>query len=92
MSFGIDIFGLQKYRKFKCYDHIRTINVKLKLFSLAFFGKVVVQGQGIHDHLTNKAFVVDEKAKASETDDRAKAQWEMLMLNYVSYDDLSIPS
>ncbi|WMV42368.1 hypothetical protein MTR67_035753 [Solanum verrucosum] len=34
------------------------------------------KGQGVQDHLINNACVVDEKAKASEADDKANAQWE----------------
>ena len=34
------------------------------------------KGQGIQDHLTNNAYVVDEKADASEEYGKAKTLWE----------------
>ena len=34
------------------------------------------KGQGVQDHLTNNACVVDEKTKSSDEGAKAKAQWE----------------
>lgn len=35
-----------------------------------------MQGQGVQDHLTTNACMVDEKAKVGEEDAKAKPQWE----------------
>lgn len=34
------------------------------------------KGQGVQNHVTNNANVVDEKAKASVENEKAKSQWE----------------
>jgi len=78
MSFGCDVFG-SKIMGIGSSSPIITSELLLgssNYLSWASSVELWCKGQGVQDHLTNKAYAVDVKAKTSEEDAKAKAQWE----------------
>lgn len=78
MSFGCDVFG-SKNIGIGNSSPIITLELLLgssNYLSWASSVELWCKGQGVHDHLTNKTYVVDVKAKTSEEDAKVKAHWE----------------
>ena len=78
MSFGCDVFGS---KNIGIGNFSPTITSELLLGSSNYLSQASsvelwCKGQGVHDHLTNKTYVVDVKTKTSEEDAKVKAQSE----------------
>ena len=78
MSFGCDVFGS---KNIGIGNSSPIITSELLLGSSNYLSwassvELWCNGQGVHDHLTNKTYVVDVKAKTSEEDAKVKEHWE----------------
>ncbi|XP_015170714.1 uncharacterized protein [Solanum tuberosum] len=76
MSFRIDIFGSKNIGSSSAMITSEPLMGSSNYLAWASSVELWCKGQSVQDHLTNNACVVNEKAKASEADDKAKAQWE----------------
>uniref|UniRef100_M1B6A7 Integrase core domain containing protein n=1 Tax=Solanum tuberosum TaxID=4113 RepID=M1B6A7_SOLTU len=76
MSFGIDIFDSKNIGSSSAMITTEPLMGSSNYLAWAFSIELWCKGQCVQDHLTNNACVVEEKAKASEADDKAKTQWE----------------
>ena len=94
MPFGCDAFGSKNIGIGNSSPIITSELLLGSSNNLSWASSVELwcKGQGVHDHLTNKTYVVDVKAKTSEEDAKVKAHWEKVDAELCSLLRLSIDS